>query len=162
MSIKIVNAFNRIIYDSNGRKAFKFPINTALDNILNDLWTDIIKYMCLYPFALGNEQMGYHKMTLEEFNANKDTFYDYYKKNNGIHIFGKLPNDDEMVNYLAINNSHVISCGINSSLKIKYLPENTKMCILETIDNKSQNSICYEITNRKINFNFVCLLVPNI
>lgn len=69
----------RILYDSNDKEIFKFPVDTILDNVIIDLWNDIMRYM--YTFVIGDngtKYFGYRQMKKEEFNENM--FKSYYLK----------------------------------------------------------------------------------
>lgn len=66
MSLMITQKHTNIVKDSNENELYKFPCGTLLDNIILDLWNDIIKYMCHHQYALGihnKTYIGYRNMT---------------------------------------------------------------------------------------------------
>lgn len=68
----------RVVYNSDNKKVFGFPIDTLLDHIIPDLWHDIIRYMNCEIF-IGNSTTKYHgfrSMKKEEFNGKQ--IMDYY------------------------------------------------------------------------------------
>jgi len=75
----------RIVYDSNNKKVFKFPIDTILDNVIPDLWHDIIGYANCEIFIGDSttKYYGFRPMKKEEFNEKQ--IMDYYgRKSFGI------------------------------------------------------------------------------
>jgi len=104
----------RVMHDSNNKKVFEFPIDTLLDNIILDLWNDIIKYVDYHIILGANNSIypGYRKMKKEEFDGEK--IMDYYFKGSFKHIM----KCHLACNYLAINNYYTktkngpIQCGI--------------------------------------------------
>lgn len=74
----------KIIRDFNGDKLLKFPMDTLLDMICDDLWSEMIKYL-EYHIAIGDyseSYPGYRLMRKEDFNKKK--IGNYYAKNKGI------------------------------------------------------------------------------
>lgn len=85
LTIRPINA----IYNSQNEKVFEFPFYTILDNVIPDLWNDILKYTSYHPFILGNETTSYpcyRKMSEDEFNTTKHKFIEYHHSNRGISI----------------------------------------------------------------------------
>jgi hypothetical protein len=79
------------IYGSNGKGIFKYPCNTLLDMICNDLWNIIIKYLYCHVYIIGDidaKYIGYHPAACSEINAKE--FMDYYFKNDGLEFRGKV------------------------------------------------------------------------
>lgn len=119
MSLKIIDRHIKTIYDKNGKKIFKIPGNTSLDHILTDLWTEILKYMDYYPFAMGTdkgndkengiEQLGYREITYEEFDKKKEQFIRYYWKNHGLFTFDQIHLSYD--NYLMIGDHFITIYG---------------------------------------------------
>jgi hypothetical protein len=75
----------KTICDKNGKKILKYPENTLLDTIINDLWNDIIRYIDYHTFAIGfltQSYSGYRAIRREEFSPIQ--FRNYYIKNKGI------------------------------------------------------------------------------
>lgn len=75
----------KTICDINGKKLLKYPENTLLDAIINDLWNDIIRYLDYHPFAIGFQvetYTGYRAISQGEFNPFE--FRKYYMKNKGV------------------------------------------------------------------------------
>lgn len=103
MSISIVD--KRTIHDKNGKKILNIPINSLLNNIIIDLWGDIVRYMDYYPFIIGIDKPHYRKITLDEFENMKIKFMEYYWKNNGVHMFGDVGIYD---NYLNIGDMMIL------------------------------------------------------
>jgi hypothetical protein len=71
-----------MICDKNGKKIIIIPANTVLDNILDDLWNDVIRYLPS-PFLISHKICpGYRKMKCGDFSEIK--FRNYYIKHGGI------------------------------------------------------------------------------
>ena len=74
----------REISNSSGKVLFVYPANTVLDNILPELWVNIIDNM-YHPFVVGKYNLqypGYRLVTNNDFSKqeNKDYFVNYCKK----------------------------------------------------------------------------------
>lgn len=116
------------LYDINKNKILKFPTNTQLDSIIQDLWPNIIKYLNYHPFAFGLDvHLGYRKMTTSEFNKNIEKFKRYYVRNKGLYTFDDI---DSFENLLVIDD-HYLAIHKYSPAKTHIAPskKNSKTCV---------------------------------
>jgi hypothetical protein len=98
MNLKITTKCTRTLSDGCGNKLFKFPTKTLLDNIIIDLWNDIMKYT-KPPFILCNRLIpcsGYRNVTKDEFPLLKSDFLNYYRENEGFNNYNKIKYSQEM------------------------------------------------------------------
>jgi len=133
------------VYDSTGKKIFKFPDNTILNIIVLDLWNDIAKYMCYHPFMICNA-VGYpfyRKMTDDEFHIVKHKMMDYHSKNEGIPI---APN-------YTIPNIIAIAIDVNKSIT----GNNNYGITGHLSSEKMIFHICNQYVTRDHNLNFHCI-----
>lgn len=83
----IASKSSNILYDKNNKKVLEYPLNTKLDYLYVDLWIEIIKYVSILPFIIGNLGSNYpfyHPIKIKEFDMHKGRFFEYYFNNNGI------------------------------------------------------------------------------
>ena len=84
------------VIDSNGTKLFTFPSETCLDLILDDLWSNIMRYIPKL-FAIGNDRFdypGYNVIPTNVLNNNNfvTQFIAYYNQNGGIYTLDNIKN----------------------------------------------------------------------
>lgn len=111
MSLIITPKYTNTITDSKGNKLFKFPGDTTLDNIIPDLWNDIIKYLNVPLFIFGLESAnypGYRVLKRDEFDIYKNKFVDYYIKNQGIPNIFDIHLTTQI--YFIIDGYYVVTC----------------------------------------------------
>jgi hypothetical protein len=162
MSMSFSVKITKTICDKDNKKILKYPIDTILDNIVNDLWTDIIKYMD-FEFAIGCSHeiyAGYRKINEKEFEEFKSIFGTYYAKNGGIKIlpgssqcstfsFSNCPFGIED-NYTQINNNYAMCEG-----------ENNKMAKIYSRFGRFEGQL--KILSEKITGrNYFTIMIPNI
>ena len=84
---------SQVISDNNGKQMFQFPKNTLLDNILIDLWNNIMRYYTT-PFAVGLRNKtypGYRLVTEDDVNNNFiEMFRKYKTKDNRLYLLDHL------------------------------------------------------------------------
>lgn len=112
----------KIITDSNDKVILKFPINTPLDNIIDDLWANIIKYMDYQPFLITMPKYtlpGYRLITEDEFDDGKK-FLDYYFSNRSIPHLGDKAEYSQLIvgNYYIINKGNKLNWKVG--IKVNY------------------------------------------
>lgn len=86
MSLIIAPKHTKTISDIYENILFEFPENTLLDNILPDLWSEILKYQVV-PFIIGDPNLtypGFHLISKDEFLDCVDDIMEYYHSNKGI------------------------------------------------------------------------------
>ena len=94
INLKSVPHTNKIV-NSNNQIVFKYPANTLLDNITNDLWGIVVEYYYHHlPFACGDEKTqstDYRLMTQKECESVgfRKLFSDYYFGAEGIYSLEK-------------------------------------------------------------------------
>lgn len=133
------------IIDLKGNIIFKFPPNTLLEKI-TDVWPLIIDYYeNYYPFAVGNPDQNYRKVTPEESKTNDfiKLFYAIYKDDR-IKMINHVCNGSKCI---AINdNVLIVKGGIN------------KFSSIVSVINKSETSIEF---NNKLD-NIECIYLKQI
>lgn len=157
----------KIVYDSNKKEILKFPVNTILDNVAVDLWSEIIKYMCRHQYALGISDCiysGYRAMSKDEFGHHKHKFLDYYWTNRGIYVLDKLKQLGGS-NYLTVDN-YLVKYDYHT-IKFRSVNKNEKTTLGDNLT--MQNSELLYLNNTKskrthfYNYDIVLiLLVPDI
>lgn len=165
MYLTITQKHTNVIKDSKGNKLYKFPCNTLLDDILIDLWSEIIKYMYYHQYALGihnKTHIGYRKMTKDEFDSHKVNFLNYYWMNKGIYSLDDLGSSENK--FLTVDghyikfNSYVIS--------FSSISKNNKTLIKSKMftDAKMFNVDDYKVNmqNFYLQDSILVLLVPDI
>lgn len=99
----------KIVMDSKGNKIFKLPSDTILDNIIPDLWTDIIKYQYTCDFILcdnWNQFPGFRIVKRDEWPQIQSKFIEYYDKYGGIPNISNFRSDNSN-SYLVIDGNYV-------------------------------------------------------
>jgi hypothetical protein len=99
----------KMIMDSKGNKIFKLPSDTLLDNIIPDLWTDIIKYQYTYEFILcdnWNQFPGFRIVKQDEWPSMQSKFLNYYNQYGGIPNIANFKSDNDH-SYLVMDNNYV-------------------------------------------------------
>lgn len=107
----------KIITDKNDKIILKFPIDTVLDNIIDDLWNNIIKYMDYQPFLIAIPKYalsGYRLIREDEFDSKK--FLDYYFNNRSIPYLGDTIGPSYAI--LIVGNYYVINKGEKHNWKM--------------------------------------------
>lgn len=111
MKIKSIS----VIYDKNDKKIFKFPNDTLLNEIFDDLWIEIIKYVTIDQFIFGISKEGetnmypcYRKITEAEFMSQ---FIGYYHKNRKV---PKMNNYSHIERYIGIDGGNILCCNARS------------------------------------------------
>lgn len=115
---KILTEFTRTLVDIDGNKIFRFPAETLLDNIIPDLWIDIMRYS--HRFILWNRLIpcpGYRKVTEEEFPTLRNNFIEFYEKNKGIPNFKNTEYTQKM--YFIIDGFYTVST-LGGYITLKY------------------------------------------
>lgn len=112
MSLKFTLQNTIKISDIKGNKLFKYPIGTVLDNIITDLWNDIVRYLSYPPFIVCNIDQNvpfYCKIGKKEFDNIKKKLRKYHHTNSGIPLF---PNYIWSRNsYVGIDKDHILTNG---------------------------------------------------
>lgn len=84
------------VIDFNGTKLFTFPSETCLDFILDDLWSNIIRYLPKL-FAIGDDKInypGYSVISTDMLDNNiiMAKFIEYYEQFGGIYTLDNIRN----------------------------------------------------------------------
>jgi hypothetical protein len=117
----------KIVRDGKGNIIFTLPIGTVLDNIILDLWTDIIKYQNIHSFIIcdkNNLLPGFKIVNENDFDSIKSMFLKYYDVNEGIPNFAKLQTDNKhsyfvIGDYYTKSQIDYVTCNIvNGGTKI--------------------------------------------
>lgn len=150
MSLRIGTKYTRTLIDSNGKEIYEFPANTLLDNILPDLWNDIMKYIKRDKFILRNRLLpcpGFRKVTKDEFVILENDFMNYYKQNGGITNYQNT--DYSQIMYFIVDGYYVFSYKNNSgSTTCEYSIDKTK--ILINLNNSYVSNVSVDLESKNI------------
>lgn len=171
--MSLINEYFRVIKNQKGVILFTLPINTALDDIIMDLWIVITKYRYPYKYALCNRLdpvHGFRPIKIEEFNMIKDDLMEYHKKNNGLPTLQKIDNVTNAFytqkmyliidTYYSLSNGKYILCDFTENSKNIYFSKTEDGKQLGELDKLDEIDKYHRINCASANIHLV-LMVPD-